>query len=224
MNFSMLLSTDFWLNFYEQHRTYIIGCCCAIALAVGGGIYLRMSRAQQHELAQAALAEMLQEASRAQQNTELWSEVEVAARTGHYQYKSTSFAPYFLSLQADALAQQGKIDEAVVVMSSMLDELPKKSPLYHVYAIKKARMMLDSAQESMRAQGLELLAGLAQNTANAQQDEALYYLGMHYMSQGNKSEAKNSFQKLMDTFGAKQSDYRSPWLSMAQIALQQELA
>jgi tetratricopeptide (TPR) repeat protein len=220
MEFSQQFSFDALIDLFERYKTVLIITGVVVGLSIGGGVYWYMARTKQQELAQATLSEVLNETIRAQQNAELWPEIEVAARTGYQQYSSTSLAPYFLAVQADALIQQNKNSEALVLMNESLSKLSQSSPLYFLYATKQARVMLDSEDEQVKTQGLEQLISLSKNNNNLQKDETLYYLGSHYLNNGENAKAINAFNEIIE-LTKNQTDYPSPWTRLAQEAVRE---
>lgn len=220
MEFSQQFSFDALMSLIERYKAVLLISGIVIGLAVGGGVYWYIARTNQQELAQAALSEVLNETVRAQQNAELWPEIEVAARTGYQQYSSTSLAPYFLAVQADALIQQNKNNEALALMKESLAQLSQTSPLYFLYATKQARVMLDSEDEKVKTQGLEQLISLSKNYNNLQADETLYYLGSYYINSGEKEKAITAFNEIIE-LTKNQTDYPSPWTRLAQEAVRE---
>ncbi len=220
MEFSQQFSFDALMSLIERYKTVLLVSGIVLGVVIGGGVYWHLARTKQQELAQATLSEVLNETIRAQQNIELWPEIEVAARTGYQQYSSTSLAPYFLAVQADALIEQNKNSEALALMSESLAQLSQTSPLYFIYATKQARVMLDSEDEKIKAEGLEQLISLSKNNNNLQKDETLYYLGSYYMNGGEKEKAVVAFNEIIE-ITKNQTDYPSPWMRLAQEAVRE---
>jgi hypothetical protein len=216
MEFSSYLSLDFWINFGERYKNYVIGLGIVCGAIIAGSVYWYSSYARKQELAQATLSDVFHDAARAQQNIELWPEVEMAARTGYKQFSQTSAGPFFLALQAEAFHQLGKKDEAMSMMADVLKQLSKRSPLYYIYAIKEARMMLDQDQEAKQQEGLKKLEKIAQEKDNKQADEAFYYVGHYYASRAHNNEAHAAFEKVFEITKNQSADYPSPWVKLAQ--------
>jgi len=202
---------------FDKYRTYVISIAVVAAATVGIGVYLYYSQINYEQAAQQALSEVMAEYSRAYEAPDLWQDVEIGAKTGYRQYTKSSLAPFFLNLQADALLQQDKADEALALMNDMVAKLSKSSPLYYVYSIKRARMNLNSEQEAAQKDGLEQLKALAENESNPQQDEALYYLGMHYQENNQQDQAQAVWQQLKQIQQSyKEKDVVSPWALLAE--------
>lgn len=196
--------------FYNQYKKVVIAAVLLIAVTIGSLVYYQYSKEHYEKMAQQALAEILSEYTRAHAMPDLWNDVEVGARTGYRQYVRSILAPYFLMLQADALANQEKLDEALSLMAIMFDNISKKSPFYYLYALKQARMQLSHSDATIQQKGLDMLKQLAANTDNTQQDQALFYLAQYYEQQNDKEQARKTWQELAalaDTF----KDVRSPW-------------
>lgn len=144
----------------------------------------------------------------------LWPTVELSCKSGYEKYRGTAIAPYFLGYQAEALIKQHKIDEAIVVMHSMLNKLSKESPLYYIYATKHALLQMDSTDSVIRASGFEGLAKLAADVKNAQRDEALYYVGLYNWYNNDFAQAKDAWRQLVE-LPADTQDQASPWTALA---------
>ncbi|MBI2774962.1 hypothetical protein HYX58_03065 [Candidatus Dependentiae bacterium] len=221
MELSSYLSVDFWLTYGERYKNYLMAAGIALAIIIAGSFYWYTSYTRKQELAVATLSDIFHDAARAQQNAELWAEVEMAARTGYKQFSATNCAPYFLALQAESLLHMGKRDESLAMMEEVIKGLNSRSPLYYVYAIKQARMMLDTQDEKIQQDGFAKLELIAQAKDNKQADEALYYIGQHYVALGNSAAAKAAFEKVFEITKNQASDYPSPWVKLAQEAVQE---
>ncbi|HEX2978092.1 MAG TPA: tetratricopeptide repeat protein [Candidatus Babeliales bacterium] len=221
MELSSYLSVDFWLTHGERYKNYLMAAGIALAIIIAGSFYWYTSYTRKQELAVSTLSDIFHDAARAQQNSELWAEVEMAARTGYKQFGSTKSAPYFLALQAESLLQMGRRDESLAMMEEVIKQLNSRSPLYYVYAIKQARMMLDTQDAKMQQNGLAKLELIAQAKDNKQADEALYYIGQYYAALGNSVSAKAAFEKVFEITKNQASDYPSPWVKLAQEAVQE---
>ncbi len=191
-----------------------------LALLLGGYYYFRVHRNAQDARATATLTEVLAEVTRAAQKPEAWQDVEIAARTAYHQNSSSDLAPYFLAIEAEALSEQGKVDQGREQLTSVVAMLPKNQPLSSLYMLKLARMQLASSDEVVRKQGMEMLQALAQDTKALGQDEALYRLGRVYAQEKNNEKARETFKQLVDAFKEyKDTPGESAWASLAQEQL-----
>lgn len=206
-----------FIEYFEKFRTYIISIAVITVGMLGIGTYWYLSHVKYEQAAQQALSEVLAEYNRAYESPELWQDVEVGAKTGYRQYGRSSLAPFFLGLQSDALLQQDKQDEALALMNDMTAKLSHRSPFYYLYQIKLARIKLHSDQEDTQKEGLQQLTSLAQDQKNPQQDEALYYLGLHYDAQDQQDKAQEIWQQLKQLQEQyKEKDVVSPWALLAE--------
>ncbi|MGE0206488.1 MAG: hypothetical protein AB7R69_01425 [Candidatus Babeliales bacterium] len=209
---------DFFLDFQDfivTYKNYIMGVLGFAAIGFGGFIYWYQGQAIRNQNALQALSEVLSEHKHAYENADLWQDVEVGAKTGYRQYSSASIAPFFLGLQADALLEQDKKEEAYAVMKTMLEKLSSHSPLYPLYSIKYARMLLADDNEAVQKDGLALLQKYA-DQEGANQDQARYYLGLYYFGKGQKKEAESLWQPLIEQGSKDNKEDRSVWSGLAE--------
>lgn len=213
-------SFDEWLKYVTQYRTYFLAGLLAVAGVVGFGTYWYFYTIKYEESAQQAFSEVLHDYDRAYATPELWSDVEIGAKTGYRQYARSALAPFFLAMQSEALLQQQKGQEALAVMKMMLDKLSSRSRFYSLYKIKEARIKIDSDSAGIKEDGVRQLTSLANDEENRYQDEALYYLGMYYQTQGQKDKAQDVWQQLS---AIKHDDKQglSPWFLLAEQQLKQ---
>ncbi len=91
--------------------------------------------------------------------------------------------------------------------------------LRQVYAFSVALMDLDSADESLRSQGLEELKALCANESSSVYDAALFYLGEYYWKQQNYQEARLWWAQLILVANKKMHgapvEAKSPWVALA---------
>jgi tetratricopeptide (TPR) repeat protein len=218
MNIQFIIPENF-IALYAKYKTYIIAASVTIGLLVALAVYQYFEMNTRSESAQMALFETLQEFDKAVQMPDLWTDIEVASKTGYRQYKSTSIAPYFLLLQAQALAEQGKHDEALALMEEAINAIDVHSPLYYIASTKLARMQLDSTDEATKNKGFTSLEKLAQDQKNMQRDQALYFLGHHFKNQSDNAQAVSVWSRLIEEF--KNHTISSPWAQLAQAEMQE---
>lgn len=218
MTIEKFFSYDYLVNFFEKNKTIIIISVAGVVIAVSIGVYINLSRIAREESAQLALSESLQEMKNAEQNAELWQDVDIASKTGFRQYARSSFAPYFLALQAEALAQEGQLQEALVIMDEFFKNLSSNSPFYNLYKIKQARMQLDSPDTTVNQVGLHTLQTLANDARNQQYDEALYYLGNYYQARNQQEKAQEAWKIIIER-KKDNEQVNSPWSSLAEKSL-----
>lgn len=218
MDIQSFIPADMVVQF-NRYRNYIV----AAVTIFGGGIafatYQYFESVKREETSQIALAETLQEFQRAQQMPELWSDVEIAAKTAYRQYKNAQLAPQFLSLQVAALIASDKLQEAIDLMQQAVIAMSTKSPVYYLNAIKLARMKIDSPDTAIKQQGITELQTLAQDKKNLQRDQALYYLGMHYKNSNELDNTHKVWQELIDNFV--DDKISSPWAQLVQKEIEE---
>ena len=129
-----------------------------------------------------------------------WASVQMNAKVGYEKHKGTALVPYFLALQAEAMIYQDNIIELSPILETLNKELVKGSDLYYVYKLKCALMMIDSKDENLINQGIALLEALAIDKDNINRDSALYYKGQYYWARNALSDAKVTWEELVNDF------------------------
>lgn len=130
-----------------------------------------------------------------------WDDVERAFAAAARDNAGSDLAPYFFAFQAEAVARQGKHDQARDLMTLAMKNMPSSSPLASFYAIKMALMKIDAADAVIAQEGMKELQVLALDVKNAQQDMALYYAGLLSWLAGDDVQAKNYWDMLDARFG-----------------------
>lgn len=202
---------DFVQDYYKE---ILIAGACIIASGVGFYFFMQ-HQAHKQGKAQLAFAQTLAEVKHGEKNADLWPNAELAAKTGHRTYKSSSLAPYFLTIESQVAERQGKIKEALVSLEEAVAAMGKNSPFYTVFKTKVSLMKLDSDDVALQTAGFNELESLAQDHSNKQRDEALYYLGEYYLNHNDTVRAKETWQKLVNEFPGTQDSAMSPWASVA---------
>lgn len=194
----------------DNYKSFIItGCCVVIA---GIGFYFFAShRNKKQEQAQLAYAETLYEVKKSEKNAEQWSQAQLAAQTGYHIYGTSCFAPYFLAVESQVFAHQGNAKQALEKTTQALKKMGKSSPVYTIFAIRQARMKLDSDDAAVQKEGFNELQTLALDKKNKQRDEALYYLGNYYSMQGDTQQAKEVWKELTTDYSETADNAMSPW-------------
>lgn len=205
-------------HLYAQHvvkrgRTlyFWVGVLIALGLAIDFG-YFRWYLRRYNERAQVALAHCLEIYGRAvrEKQPHLWEQASREVSSRGEKYASSSLAPYFLALNADIAQVQGNPAKARELMSSALSKLSKKSPTYGFYAVKNALMQIDASDAATQTAGKQALKAMAEDKKNPQRDMALYYQGLLAFDSGDYNTAFQSWDVLMQQYGAS-----SIWSHMA---------
>lgn len=204
------------------HHGRIIGISLIIAGGLGGG-YLgyRWYVSNRERAAQALFATYEQDyflASGAGSSEE-WKRVSSLFEHGYSAHSNSNLAPYFLLFQADAQLKQGDTALALQTLDSAI-QLASASPLVSLMKMKRALITLDSADEAVRQQGLDLLIELARNKESRFNDAALFYLGRYYWEINKPEEAQKAWQELVDAQIIEKGS-PSPWVHEAKTRLKQ---
>lgn len=202
------------------HNTTIVLVVVAVLVALaGGGFYgYRWYRSSQEEVAQRIFSQNVQEYERVAQEgkTEDWASVETLFKIGYGQYSHSTFAPFFLLYQAEAMIKQDKNEQAREVLTKAVDTMSRSSDLYPLFEIKIALMNMDAHAPEAVAQ-LKILAAQTSHFSDA----AAYYLGQYYWINNDEKQAREVWQKMIDVTKTDKKLGQSPWASLAQATLAQ---
>ncbi len=182
--------------------------------ALGAGFYgYRWYKHQANEKAQRFFAESYKEYTNALTSSDphAWQTVENAFKAGYKRSSGASLAPYFLLFESDALGQQGKTQEALVLLDKSLAAMGKKSPLYNLFAIKKAAMQLDAGDSGAVLTAVQDLRQLAADKHNIYRDMALHYLISFYKAMGNAGKAQELEKEMRALELESDGATMSPW-------------
>ncbi len=134
-----------------------------------------------------------------------------------YAEQPRSVTPAMLNVLSDAQVQAGEQAQALQTMDQAVKAISPSDPLYALYRIKHALMLIDTAEEKSVESALATLDEIAANTSAANWDEAAYYLGLYYWEKNDITKAKAVWQNLrdlpLDIEGA------SPWAARVQAKL-----
>ncbi|MGE0010425.1 MAG: tetratricopeptide repeat protein [Candidatus Babeliales bacterium] len=210
-------SLDHIQDILERNMKSLVAAALVGAILIGAYYYVRVYRVEQDARAHTTLTEVLAEVTRAGTRPEAWQDVEVAARTAYHQHSSSDLAPYFLAIEAGAFIEQGKIDQGREQLKNALASMPKKAPLTDFYALKLARLELNTQDDAIRKEGLASLEKLAQDSKSLVHDEALYRLGKAYAQERKTDQARKVFDQLVTTYKeSKEPVAQSVWAGLAQ--------
>lgn len=196
------------------------GIIILLAVAGVGGFWgYRMVVARQEQAAQRVFAAALEEYERVERlENPNWSEVAEIFKLGYEEHRGSSWAPYFLAKQADALLEDGKKTEAMQVMDQVINVLSSSAAMMNAYKTKRALIMLDMTDAQMQADGLQALQELAQDSSNGNRDLAGFFLGQYYLSHNETGKARAAWQQLVAQASQEQAP-QSPWADRAQEML-----
>jgi len=195
-----------------------IACGIVIVLAAGFISY-RWYAVHREKAAQKIFAECLDQQERAESGDGAitWAMVVDMWKSGYEQHKNSNLAPYFLAYAADASVKDGKVQEALQLFQSACAQMSRTSPLYSLYSVKLA--LMEGAINDNKQGMIEQLQRLADDTANKQRDQALYYLGLYYWTVNDLNNAAEVWQQLIEF--SRQSDSPSPWAQLIEDKYQQ---
>ena len=228
MNF---IDANFDYRQYLRQRDLQIALALIIAGILGvGGFYIYKFRTDRiQKQAQKIFSEAMQSYKQAlslefakdvseKEKQNMWSEVEIAFKTGHLQNTSSTLVPFFLAYEAQALIKQNKFDEAYEVLNESVEKIKKDTSFFYLYKITQALMDIDKTDVQ---KGIDSLNQLLNDKNNPFTDMAHYYLGEYYWSVNDLEKSKEQFQALdsMSTETDKKSE--SPWRILAKTRLQQ---
>lgn len=168
------------------------------------------------------LSECMYAYAKAQVGQEKWLNVEQLCTTAYEKHSSSYIAPYFIALQAETALQQNNLAQAVILFEKALSNMSRTSPLYGLYAVKRALVELDDEGQAQR--GLQHLQALADDTNNINRDMALYYLGLYHWMHNDTQAARVAWQTLKSLQSAEQQQAHrgmSSWVALAEAKLQQ---
>lgn len=213
------LQQELFGDHYNHYKRYInivvIGALIVILSTVIAFGY-RWYIVAREQAAQQGLITTLGEYVRIAQSgkKEEWEYGYTLFKLEHDQHTRSYLSPYFMTLEADALYNQGKHEEAIALMKQAVAALPSDGPTSSLYTMKYALMLTEVA--ATREEGLAILKKLAEDTHNKNQDAALFYLGNYYKSQGDYEQAHATWQQLIDAYKNYTGFASSGWVAQAQ--------
>jgi tetratricopeptide (TPR) repeat protein len=181
-----------------QLKTKVVLACLAVFL-IGVTAWLAYGwyTVNQGKKSQLILSECIDEYQKMFESKDaMWSEVFLMNELGHEQ--ASSLKPYFLVMEAQALARQGKATEAVNLLEQVESAIAPGVPYKNYYHLTKALIQLDTQDVSLQQQGLSELQRLAHDEQNMFQDAALYYLAEYYAANDDLDKAQEERQLLLD--------------------------
>ena len=204
----------------DAKTTYMKFVCMgvsALALLVLGWFAFHSYKVYQGKRAQRILGESLQEFQEAMNVAQpQWGDVQLMNELGAQQTSGAALQPFFLVMQAQALAQQKKVDEAVTTIQQAINELPAGSPYKAYFGLTKSLMQLDASTQEAKDAGFAALQTFAQDNANPYRDAAMYHVGDYYFALNETAKALEVWSQLVAQSAAFAN---SPWVALAQQKL-----
>ena len=212
-------------------KEILIGLVILTALA-GGYFFNKIYTQNREERAFVALSEVIESFTHSQQVTQgldsqkdqekieqAWQDTETLLNALHKEHMSSYLAPYFLIFKSQIILEKtNNLQEATKILDEALAQMPKNSEMYNLFQMKRIKMGFDSEQEDIRKQALADLHVIAQDGSNSMYQEALYELGVYYISAGDIEKSQEAFKKLVDSADGS-ALLKSPWVQQAQEKL-----
>ncbi len=192
-----------------QFKTKVALCCLA-AILIGTTAWLTYGwyTVNQGKKSQLILSECIDEYQKMFESKDaVWSEVFLMNQLGSEQ--APLLKPYFLVIEAQSLAHQGKTVEAINLLDQAEAAIASDVPYKNYYHLTKSLIRLDGQDVSLQQQGLSELQLLAHDEENIFQDAALYYLAEYYAARDDLEKAQKERQLLLD--GLSTTFKNSPW-------------
>ena len=216
-----------WISKFGAYKKQALFAGATLAIALGFSFLYYYQRQNAESLAHRSFVDALDYAS-AQVSTDIaqasaqtthifsnenekWKAAEQAFKSAYSLNKGANIAPFYLSFQADALAHQGKVQEAIPLLDKAVKNMPSPQ-LHDAYSIKLAILKLDSGVPALKKQGLKLLTKYAGKDQFFLHDYVLYQLGEYHWAQHEFDEVRSYWNMLVLKY-SKGSGDTSPWIS-----------
>ncbi|NDD54330.1 hypothetical protein EBZ39_10715 [bacterium] len=131
-----------------------------------------------------------------------WATVASQYERAYNEHKRAGIGPMFRVYQAEALAVQGKHDEAISMLEGVTRDIASRE-VQDFVKLNLALMKLDSKEQAMQKEGLNALKAIAEDSNGSAHEAGLYYLGYFHFMQNDLAQAKNYWQQLMVKYGMK---------------------
>lgn len=214
---------------------YLKEAFIAIVLSVCfvGGYFLHkfyvQSREEQAFVALSEVYDSFNHAQRAMQSldefkdkekiAQIWSDTQILLEALYKDNISSNLAPYFQTFKAQIILDRDhNLDEAIKVMDDALENISRNTAMGSLYHMKRIKMGFGSSQAGVKENALSSLIEIAKNPSEYAYQEALYLLGVYYISIGDQTQAFEAFKVLVDTADDK-ALLKSPWVALAQEKL-----
>lgn len=212
-------------------REAFIGMLLLVCL--GGGYFLNKFYVQYREQqAFVALSEVVDSFMLSQQHAQsldqqkdkekieqAWSDTQILVDALYKENINSYLAPYFLVFKSQiALERDHDLDQAIKILDDALVSISKNSELGSLYHMKRIKMGFDSKDQALKDKALADLIAFTQDEKSYAFQEALYLLGVYYLSINDATKANESFQKLVNN-SDKAALLKAPWVILAQEKL-----
>ena len=148
-----------------------------------------------------------------------WSDTQILVDALYKEHISSYLAPYFLVFKSQiVLERDHDLDNAIKILDDALVNISKNTELGSLYHMKRIKMGFDSKNQDVKDKALADLISFSQDPKSYAYQEALYLLGVYYLSINDQTNAQESFQKLVDS-SDKTALLKSPWVILAEEKL-----
>jgi len=216
---------------YTRYGRDILIVVAVLVIGFGGFKLYRYRVYTRESTAQRIFYECLNEMQNVRNGIGSWYDVEVAFQMGYRQNSNSKLAPFFLAFQAEALLEQGKNEESLMVLSDAINKMSADSNMYWIFKTKQALVKMDMPDEVVQKEGLQELEKIACiskgcDKENAGMAVALFYLGSYYWQKDDPStDSGASLQKAKDIWNKlvslEKKDIDSPYIALAKEKLKQ---
>jgi len=149
-----------------------------------------------------------------------WEDTQLLLEAIASTHASSSLSPFFVMYQAQlAIDADHDFDKACQLMEQGLRRLPKNSPFYDMFNMKRIKMLLDSPMQNIRDTAVAQLEQVAGQKDNYYAQEALWTLGSYQAFYGNMDQAIAAWKTLAGQTTVDKELISSPWVSQAQEKL-----
>lgn len=154
-----------------------------------------------------------------EKNYQAWQDTEILLDALYKENINSYLAPHFLVFKSQiVLERDHDLNQAIKIMDDALANISKQSELGSFYHMKRIKMGFDSSDSAVKAKALSDLIAFSKDEKSCVYQEALYELGLYYLSIGENQKAMQQFDTLV-----KKSDttalLKSPWVFFAQEKL-----
>ncbi len=147
-----------------------------------------------------------------------WDDTQLIFQDVSQKYAGTAYGKFARVFQADVLAREGKIDQAVNLLEEALKDIDSKTPGYYLFATKIALLQFDAGNTE---DALERLTKLSQDTTNPDKDMATFFLGYHYWAKEDYARVLELWDGFKESNQSQDANKVSQWALLAQVKLAQ---
>ena len=206
---------------YFLHKFYVVNRERQAFVALSEVVHSFLQSQQQ--------AQSLENVDDKEKNQQAWQDTEILLDALYKENINSYLAPYFLVFKAQIILERDHdLNQAIAIMDDALTNISKSSELGSFYHMKRIKMGLDSSNSAVKAKALADLISFSQDEKSYVYQEALYELGLYYLSIGENQKAMQQFDTLVKTSDVA-ALLKSPWVLLAQeklgiVSVQEDMA